>query len=246
MYFQDGKVAMERNYLNGNENGLEKEFYTDGSAKQRGEFVDGKEEGVWESYYPNGQVKLRSNYKAGEIFDTATKYYSTGKIKEKVFIKNGKVMSDPNLEQIVKLMTKSNESNKEGDTKAAIKYCTKALEIDSTYAAAYFSRGTIKLNEFEFDEAITDLDKALNLEPFMEIALTNRAFARIRKYQFSNSRTLSKSSELTILASKDKVSIPSNEQGKICSDLRKAVLLGDKSKMISEALSDYCGKKSSQ
>jgi len=246
IYYQDGKVAMEKHYSNGIENGLEKEYYTDGSLKQKGVFVNDKEEGVWESYYPNGQVKLRSQYKAGEIYDTATKYYSTGKIKEKVFIKNGKVILDPNLEKIEKLMTKSNESNKEGDTKAAIKYCSKALLLDSTYAAAYFSRGTIKLNEFEFDEAIADLDKALHFEPFREIALSNRAFARIRKYQFTNGRTLTKNSEVIVLATKDIVAIPPSEQEKVCNDLQKAVFLGDKSKMISEALLNYCQTNSSR
>ncbi|MHA4809008.1 hypothetical protein ACX0G9_12920 [Flavitalea flava] len=74
----------------------------------------------------------------------------------------------------------------------------------------------------------------------MENALSNRAFARIRKYQFGNSRSLFKNSEVTVLASKDKVPIPQEEKDKICQDLRKAVFLGDKSKMIPEALSNYC------
>ena len=246
MYYQNGKLAMERDYKDGIENGFENEYYEDGSLKQKGEFVNGKEEGIWESFYPNGQVKLRSKYKSGEVFDTATKYYSTGKVKEIVFIKNGKVIPDPSLVKINQLMTKSNESNKEGDTKAAIKYCSKVIELDSTYAAAYFSRGTIKLNEFQFDEAIADFDKALKFEPLMEFALANRAFARIRKYQFASSRTLSKNSEVTVLASKDKVPIPEAEQEKICNDLQKAVFLGDKTKMITEALSDYCQTKSSR
>jgi len=240
IYYQNGKLALERDYKDGIENGFENEYYEDGSLKQKGEFVNGKEEGIWESFYPNGQVKLRSKYKSGEIFDTATKYYSTGKIKEIVFIKNGKVIPDPSLIKITQLMNKSNESNKEEDTKAAIKYCSKVIELDSTYAAAYFSRGTIKLNEFQFDEAIADFDKALKYEPLMEFALANRAFARIRKYQFASSRTLSKNSEVTVLASKDKVPIPQDEQEKICTDLLKAVFLGDKSQMITEALSDYC------
>ena len=245
MYYQNGKLAMERDYKNGIENGFENEYYEDGSLKQKGEYINGKEEGIWESFYPNGQVKLRSKYKTGQIFDTATKYYSTGKIKEMVFIKNDKVISDPGQAKINQLMTKSSESNKAGDTKAAMKYCSKVIEIDSSYAAAYFSRGTIKLNEFQFDEAIADFDKALQIEPFMEIALGNRAFARIRKYQFGNSRTITKNSEVTVLASKDKVPIPEDEQEKICSDLHKAVFLGNKSKMITEALTDYCEAKSS-
>jgi antitoxin component YwqK of YwqJK toxin-antitoxin module len=240
MYYQNGKLSIERNYTDGIENGLESEFYEDGSIKQKGIFLNGKEEGVWESYYPNGHVKLQNRYKNGEIYDTAIKYYSTGKIREKVFIKNGKVIPDPNLIKLTKLMSKSNESNKEGDTKSAIKYCTEAIRIDSTYANAYFSRGTIKLNQLQFDEAIADFDKALIFEPFMEFALSNRAFARIRKYQFANSRTILKNSEVSILASKDKVPIPKDEQEKICNDLQKAVFLGDKSKMITDALMDYC------
>jgi len=246
MYFENGNVSIERDYQDGVENGFEHEYYQDGSLKQKGEFSNGKEKGVWQSYYPNGQVKLQSRYTDGEVFDTATKYYSTGKVKEKVFIKNGKVTPDPNLEKINKLMIKSSESDKDGDIKAAIKYCTKALELDSSYAEAYFSRATIKLNDFQFDEAIADFDKALLFEPFMEHALTNRAFARIRKYQLGSSRTLSKNSEVTVLASKDKVVIPKEQQEKICADLQKAVFLGDKSKMISGALADYCQLKSSR
>jgi antitoxin component YwqK of YwqJK toxin-antitoxin module len=246
MYFQNGKIAMEIDYKDGIKNGFENEYYEDGSLKQKGELVIGQEEGIWESFYPNGQVKLRSKYKAGEVFDTAIKYYSTGKVKEIVFIKNGKAIPDPSLVKINQLMTKSNESNKEHNTKAAIKYCSKVIELDSTYAAAYFSRGTIKLNEFHFDEALADFDKALKFEPLMEFALANRAFARIRKYQFASSRTLSQNSEVTVLASKDKVPIPQDEQEKICTDLQKAVFLGDKSKMITEALSEYCQIKGSR
>jgi len=169
-----------------------------------------------------------------------------GKIKEKIFIKGDKVIPDPNLVKLNQLMDKSNQSNKEGDTKAAIKYCSKAIELDSTFADAYFARGTIKLNDFKFDDAIADFDKALKLEPYMDVALANRAFARIRKYQFANSRTLSKNDDVTVLASADKVPIATDDQEKICSDLQEAVFLGDKSKMITEALSNYCQTKSSR
>ena len=245
VYYKNGKLKTENTFKNGLENGLNNTFYLDGTLKATGEWVNGKEEGIWKSFYANGQVALRSNYKNGEIYDTATKYYSTGKIKENVFIKDGKVIPDPSLIKINQLMTKGNESNKEGNIKAAIKYCSKALEIDSTYAEAYFSRGTIKLNDFKFDDAISDFDKALKFEPLMAFALANRAFARIRKYQFASSRTLSHNSEVTVLASKDKVPVPEAEQEMICNDLQKAVYLGNNSKMISEALSDYCKVNSS-
>jgi tetratricopeptide (TPR) repeat protein len=243
MYYQNGKVSVERDYKDGIENGFENEYYEDGSLKQKGEFVNGKENGIWDMYFPNGQIKQRSNFIDGLMDGETTVYYSTGKVLAVEVTKNGKTTPDKRLEKINQAMKKGHESSKEEDNKSAIKSYSKAIELDSTYAEAYFSRGTIKLNDFQFDEAIADFDRALRFEPFMSFALANRAFARIRKYQFGNSRTISKNSDVTVLATKDKVPIPEAEQEKICTDLQKAVFLGDKSKMITEAFSNYCQTK---
>ncbi len=215
MYYQNGKVSVEREYKDGIENGFEIEYYEDGSLQQKGEFVNGKENGIWDMYFPNGQLKQRSNFVNGVMDGETTVYYSTGKILAVEITKNGKTTPDKRLEKIYQAMSKGHASNKEEDYKSAIKNYSKAIELDSTYAEAYFSRGTVKLNNFQFDEAIADFDKALQFEPFMSYALSNRAFARIRKYQFANSRTISKNSEVTVLASKDKVPIPYDEQEKI-------------------------------
>jgi len=240
LYYTNGKHATERNYTNGIANGLEKEFYEDGSLKQKGEYVNGKEEGIWDTYFPNGQLKQRSNLKNGIIDGETTVYYSTGKILAVELTINGKTIPDKHLEKVNKAMNKGHENSKDGDYGKAIKNYSLAIELDSSYADAYFSRATVKLNDFQFDAAIADFDKALSLEPFMKEALSNRAFARIRKYQFANSRTLSKNSEVTVLASKDKTPVPEIEKEKICDDLKKAILLGDKSKMILDAKTDYC------
>lgn len=246
LYYQNGKVSSERDYKDGIENGIEIEYYEDGSMKQKGEFVNGKETGIWNMYFPNGQIKQRSNFVNGEMDGETTVYYSTGKVLAVEVTKNGKTTPDKRLEKINRFMDKGNASSKEEDYKNAIKNYSNVIELDSTYAEAYFSRGTVKLNDFQFDDAIADLDKALQYEPYMDVALANRAFARIRKYQFANGRTLSKNNDVTVLASPDKVSIPADEQQKICDDLQKAIFLGDKSKTIIEALSDYCQTKSSR
>jgi tetratricopeptide (TPR) repeat protein len=223
MYYQNGKVSAERDYKEGIENGFEIEYYEDGSIKQKGEFVNGKENGIWNMYFPNGQIKQRSSFIDGVMDGETTVYYSTGKVLAVEATKNGKTTPDKRFEKINQAMKKGHESIKEENYKNAIKNYSKAIELDTTYAEAYFSRGTIKLNDFQFDEAIADFDKALKYEPFMEYALTNRAFARIRKYQFGNSRTISKNDEVTVLASADKVPIPADEQEKICTDLQKAI-----------------------
>lgn len=240
MYHQNGKIAMERTYLGGIENGTEKEYYEDGTLKQTGEFINGKEEGVWEMYFPNGQVKQRSNLKNGIIEGETTIYYSTGRILSVEISKNGKTAPDKRLERVNQAMNKGHSSSKEGDYKAAIKSYTKAIEQDSNYAEAYFARGTVQLNDFQFDKAIADLDKALKLEPYFQRALSNRAFARIRKFQFGSSRKLSEHNGVTVLASKDNPGIPESEIKNICNDLTQAVFLGDKSKMTMDALKEFC------
>ncbi len=240
MYFQNGNLSLERYYTNSISNGLEKEYYEDGTLKQKGEMLNGKEDGIWETYFPNGQVKQRTNLKNGLVDGESTIYYSTGKILSVEMGENGKITPDKRLEKITQLMNKSDESYKNDDLKSAIKYCNKAIELDNEYAEAYFSRGTIKLNEMQFDEAIADLDKALLIEPFLNFAHANRAFARIRKYEFQNSRKLVENNEISVLASKEKVEIPDSEIMKICNDLNQAIKLGDNKEMIVEAQLKYC------
>lgn len=246
MYYQNGQLEMEREYTNGIENGLEKEYYEDGTLKQQGEFVNGKEEGIWEMYFPNGQVKQRSFFKNGNMDGETTVYYSTGKILAVEVSKNGKTIPDKRLEKVNQAISKGHASSKEGDYKMALKNYSKAIELDTANAEAYFARGTVKLNDFKFDEAISDFDKALIFEPYFERALSNRAFARIRKYQFGSGRKLSESNGVTVMASKDNPGIPENELVIICSDLKQAIFLGDRGKMIMDAFQEFCGTKSSR
>ena len=90
------------------------------------------------------------------------------------------------------------------------------------------------------------LGKLLERVADFERALSNRAFARIRKYQFGSSRKLSESNGVTVMASKDNPGIPENELTIICSDLKQAIFLGDRGKMIMEAFQEFCGTKSSR
>jgi antitoxin component YwqK of YwqJK toxin-antitoxin module len=241
MYYQNGKLSVERYYTNSISDGLEKEYYEDGTLKQKGILINGKEDGVWEIYFPNGQIKQRTNFKNGIVDGESTIYYSTGKILSVELGQNGKIIPDKRLEKITQLMKKSNKSNQNNDRKSAIKYCNKVIELDSEYAEAYFSRGTLKLNEMQFDEAIADFDKALTIEPFMTFAIANRAFARIRKYEFGGDRKLLENSEVTVLASKKKAEISASEKEKICADLQKAIFLGDNNnEMVLEAEKQYC------
>ncbi|WP_299246220.1 tetratricopeptide repeat protein [uncultured Aquimarina sp.] len=242
MYHLNGNLSDEIEYENGISNGLEQRFYQDGTLMQKGNFKNGKETGIWEMYHPNGQLKQRTSFNEnGKMDGVSISYYSTGKEKGKNIYTNGIYQKDKVNDKIFKLYNQAQSYYKQGDFKSAIRKYTKCLELNENWADGYFARATAKLNNLEFEEAIKDFDKTLELEPFFTNAYSNRAFALIRKYEFDNNRTLSKSKDIQIIASKE-IEIPESKLIKICADLKKAVSLGDDNWMVLEALEKHCKK----
>ncbi|MFD1014869.1 hypothetical protein [Winogradskyella rapida] len=240
LYYLNGIKSDEIEYANGISNGLEQRFYEDGTLMQQGTFRNGKEIGVWEMYHPNGQLKQQTTFNEnGEMDGESVSYYSTGEVKGKNVYKNGVYQKDKVNDKLFKLYNQSQELYHQANYKGAIKKLDKALDLDSNWAEGYFARGTMKLNDFQFEEAIKDFNKTLEIEPYFTKAYSNRAFAHIRKQELGNGRTLSESKDLQIMASKD-VEIPQSELDKICADLKKAVALGDDNMMVLEALEKYC------
>lgn len=240
IYFQNGSKSVERKFTNGRMDGESKEFYSDGNLKQKGLFINGKEDGIWEKYFPNGQVSVRFTFINGQMEGETISYYSNGSKMSVQTSKNGKITHDKNTQSIYRELNKGNEFNAKGNFNAAIKSYSKAIEIDPVFPESYFSRGTIYMNNFQFDKVIADFDEALNSEPFHEKAIANRAFARIRKYQFASGKTLSKNKDITVIASKDIPDIPESEWALICKDLEMAQLLNKNIKMVNEAYRDFC------
>lgn len=241
LYYLNGNVSDEIEYDNGISNGLEKRFYEDGTLKQKGDFKNGKEIGIWEMYHPNGQLKQRTTFENGQMEGASVSYYSTGEIKGENVYKNGVYQKDKVNDKLFKLYNESQELYKQGNNKGAIRKLDTALELDPNWADGYFARGTMKLNNFQFDEALADFDKTLTIEPYFTNAYSNRAFAIIRKYELGSSRTLSKTNDIQVIASK-KTEIPEANLAKICADLNKAVLLGDIHPMVLDALKKHCNK----
>lgn len=240
LYHLNGSVSDEITYKNGISDGLEQRFYKDGTLMQKGNFNNGKETGIWEMYHPNGQLKQRSNFNEnGKMDGESISYYSTGMEKGKNIYINGVYQKDKINDKKYNYYKKSQELYKQVNYKSAIKMLTKAIELDSTWADGYFARGTMKLNNFEFDEAIKDFDRTLEIEPYFINAYANRAFTIIRKYELGNSRILSKTKDVQIMASKE-AEIPEYDLTKICADLNKALALGDNNLMVLEALEKYC------
>lgn len=241
LFYPEGNLSDEVEYENGLQNGIEKRYFKNGTLMQTGEFKNGKEIGIWEMYHPNGQLKQRTNFVNGKMDGESVSYYSTGEIKGKNNYNNGIYQKDKINDTLFELYNQSQELYKQMDYKGAIKKLDAALKIEPNWSDGYFARGTMKLNNFQFEEAKADFDKTIQIEPFFTNAYGNRAFTIIRKYEFGDSRTLSKSKDVQVFATK-KVEIPELEIEKICLDLTKAVELGDTNSMILKAYKKYCKK----
>jgi len=242
MYYQNGNISADLEYENGISNGSEKSFYEDGKLKEEGVTKNQKKIGLWKSYHPNGQVKkLTAHNGHGMLHGESISYYSTGKIKSSFKYENGTYIKDKNFEKFYKLYNEGQENFKLFSFKSAIKKYTKCIELNPTSADAYFARGTAKLENFEFDEARKDFDKTLDIEPFFTNAYANRAFTIIRKYEFANSRDIKGFKGVKIMSAK-KTAIPNDMKVMVCRDLNKAVSLGDKIRMVLDALKDHCEK----
>jgi antitoxin component YwqK of YwqJK toxin-antitoxin module len=216
VYNPDGTTSYFRYYVNGVETGESKEYFQNGKLHQEGAYKNGKEDGLWKEWYSTGQLKRQTEFK------------------------EGKVLSTKEDEKFHSLFSKGIQLFNEENYVGAIKNYDKAIELNPNYSDVYFHRSRAYLHDLKFDQALVDCDKAIELEPMYREAYSNRAFVRLRKHELKNSRTLSKSSGVTILATKDKVEIPKDELEKICSDLGKGIQLGDNKPMILDAQKTYC------
>ena len=240
MYHKNGQVSGDVEYTNGLPNGLEQQFNSAGILIQKGVFKNGKEVGIWEKYHPNSQLQQKSTFDLNGNLDGETvSFYSTGKLKMKSQYKNGIYVTDRQNDKLFELYNSSQEQYKLGNFKDAIKYIDKLLKLSPDFVDGYFARGTMYLNDMQFEKAIADFDKAIEIEPLFMKAYSNRAFVLIRKSEFADSRMLSKSKDVKIFASKES-EISKESLVKICNDLNKAISLGDDAEMVVSAKEKYC------
>ncbi len=240
IYHKNGQISNDVEYANGLANGLEQQFNSEGILIQKGILKNGKKVGNWEKYHQNGQLQQKSTFdENGNLHGESSTYYSTGALKLKSLYKRGVYQEDKNNDRIIKFYNESQEQYKLGNYKDAVKNIENLLKLNPEFAEGYFSRGTMYLNEMQFDKATADFEKAIKIEPSFVKAYSNKAFVLIRKSEFADSRILSKSTEVKIFASK-KSEIPKEFLIDICNDLNKAILLGDDSKMVLEAQNKYC------
>jgi antitoxin component YwqK of YwqJK toxin-antitoxin module len=270
-YYNSGKIQNEATLLNGKLDGELIVYFKNGNRKLVSNYKEGILHGVWNEYYPNGILMNSRKYayakvighgtyyfvtgqimneikpKKRTLYDTSFSYYSTGKVKEMKLIKNGKPVLDKRINDFNANTTYFFLSINTGKLNDANKYFYSIWKVDSTSSDTHFKKGLLLMKEFRFDAAIEAFDEALRLEPLMRESLVHRAVARIKKYKYPNAKPLSKDNKEIPLTLEDIISIPGDEQTKICMDLRQAVYVDFSEfyvpKIVPFSILNYCQNK---
>ena len=247
VYFKNGNQKSVTNYKNGILHGNWKEYYSNGMLMNSRTYNEGKGTGDYTSYFINGRImeEIRKG-KKGSV-DTTFSYYSTGKVKQVKLFKSKNPVNDKKTNDFNAYNTYFFQSINKGELKDANKYFYLIWKVDSTSSDTHFKKGLLMMKEFRFDAAIEAFGEALELEPLMRESLVHRAVALIKKYKYPKAKPLSKDVNETPLTLQDVFTIPTDEQEKICADLRQAVLV-DFSEMfvqksVPSLILNYCQKK---
>ena len=73
-YYDNGKLYFEGEYLNGQRNGIGKEYDYKGKLKFESIYLNGKRNGKGKEYYDNGILKFEGEYLNGEYYIKLFKY----------------------------------------------------------------------------------------------------------------------------------------------------------------------------
>jgi len=242
-YYLSGIKKEEGFIKDGLDDGLRTYYFKDGTMRLYTNYSNGELNGESGRYFSNGKLHFKGIYKNGKEAGTWTEWYSTGVVKWETAYKSGKARPTKEVVKANSLFDKGLNAFDKGNFTNAVMFYNKALELCPNCNDFYFHRSRAYLYDMKFDEALADCNKAIEIEPISMDGYSQRAFIRIRKYEFKDSRLLSKNSEISVYATKPDIEIPTDEKDKICSDLRKGYELGDTKKMITDALKKYCEEK---
>ena len=93
-YYDNGKISLKENYLNGHKNGEFVDYYENGQLAGKDNYLNDKLNGVRVRYYENGKLERKIYYSNNKFSDTESIYYhENGNIKSKGNFANGEVVS---------------------------------------------------------------------------------------------------------------------------------------------------------
>ncbi len=88
MYHDNGNLALEHNYINGELNGEERIYHENGQLSGSLPLKNGDYQGYFTYYYPDGTLKQKGYYKDDALYGELCTYYRNGKTQKCVMMKN--------------------------------------------------------------------------------------------------------------------------------------------------------------
>lgn len=93
-YFKNGTKSVEINYIDDEQNGPRKLYFTTGKLYVDGVRVEGYDNGVKKVFYPNGQIEKEENYRYGVMHGLVKTFYPNGKPRDEETYYNGELHGD--------------------------------------------------------------------------------------------------------------------------------------------------------
>ena len=234
-YYFSGMKKKDGYLQDGMDEGLSSSYYKNGKTESYRNYTKGTANGEYGEYFPNGKLKQTGAFKNGKQDGLRKEWYSTGNLKRERVFATGIEQPANDTNTAYSFLTKGIESFGKGDYKQAVTYYSKAIVLNPGYSDFYFHRSNAYLHDRQFEKAIADCDKTIELEPYYEDAYSTRVLSRIKKYVTKFSQITEKKQTAT----QQKVEIPGKERNKISCDLRKVFELGDTKHFITDALKEY-------
>jgi antitoxin component YwqK of YwqJK toxin-antitoxin module len=91
-YYENGQLDSERNYKDGERNGLQRAWYENGQLKWEGNAKDGKQDGLWKEWYKNGQLRTEGNIKDGKRDGLWKYWHKNGQLDSERNYKDGEII----------------------------------------------------------------------------------------------------------------------------------------------------------
>lgn len=248
VYYPNGNKKSLAHYKEGVLHGTWNDYYPNGVLMQSRDFSAGKTSEARKEYFINGQLQFERRLKNDTPYDTAVAYYSTGKVKKMTLFRDGVLVYDKRWEDLRIYTNDFFRGLNDGDLKEANKAYYKIWILDSASADTYFKGGLLMMKEFRFEEAVSEFNKALVVEPLLADAFLYRALARIKKQKFAAVKPATRNFKEPSLTLSDLTSLSPDEQQRICDDVQQALSLGfgedNARKIIPGLILSHCQKGS--
>jgi len=92
-YWPDGQVKWERNYQDGELDGISKEYGEDGTVLAEENYENGKKNGTSKLYYPDGTLRMEVNYQDDLKDGLETTYLRWDNLKTVTLFEKGKAVT---------------------------------------------------------------------------------------------------------------------------------------------------------